>query len=140
MALNLNQRRIQEAFKTSFYNGWEAEVKVIVGDSVAIEVAWDTFYNFTDEDSAQTVSEFWAGLYFAPLKTALAGVCADAMGKDALTAKLKKIVITGENESWDSDAATFTDGVFTINQMPFSASENESTRADTWKGILEAGL
>ena len=140
MSLSLNQKRAQEAFKTSFYSNWENEVKAIVGNGVSIEVAWDTLYNFTEESSAQDVSEFWGKLYFSPLKTALAGVCSDAMGKEALTSKLKKIVIKGENESWDSSAATFTDGIFTINQMPFSESENESTRADTWKDILEAGL
>ena len=140
MSLSLNQKRAQDAFKTSFYNNWESEVKAIVGDGVSVEVAWDTLYHYTEEDSAQLVSEFWSTLYFSPLKTALTGVCSDTMGKEALTSKLKKIVISGDTEERDADTATFIDGIFTIKQLPFSEAENESTRADTWKGILEAGL
>ncbi len=140
MSLNLNQRRYLEAFKKDYYTQWESDVKSIVGSGVTFDIKWDSFYNFTNEDDAETVSQFWANLYFEPLKSALTQICADDMGKEALQASLKTIAIKGDTESWDSNNATFVNGVFTIDQMPFAESENSSTRTDIWKGITEKGL
>lgn len=140
MALSLNQRRAAESFKSSYYNNWENEVKVLLGDKVNVEVNWDTLFTLTEDGSAQDVANYWPTIYFNPLKEALESVCSDAMGKEALAAKLTKIIVSGETETNDSNTATFADGVFTINQLPYSEGENPSSRVTMWKDKLEAGL
>jgi hypothetical protein len=140
MALSLNQRRFQEAFKKDYYANWENEMKAIVGDKVNFDIDWDSFYNFTSEGDAETVSQFWAKVYFEPLKSAVSQICVDDMGKEALQSKLNTIAITGATESWESTNASFVDGVFKIDQMPFAEKENSGERTDIWKDIIEKGL
>jgi hypothetical protein len=89
----LPERRALAAYQEKIYPGLEKAIQDAAGFAVPIEVDWPSIViagqaqNFAHEG-------FWTNIFFVPIKDALAAVASDAMGKQALKDKLKKIAIT----------------------------------------------
>ncbi len=75
---------------------------------------------------------------------ALKAITADDIGKEALKAGLKKVVITfDESTAPASNYETglkLTDGVLTMNFTPWSNEDDLKRRAEAIQKVVEAGL
>lgn len=79
-----------------------------------------------------------------PLAAALSQVGSDALGKQALRAGLKSIVITYDEATAPpsnyENGVTFKDGVLTLNFHPYTNTGDVEPRSAAIRKVLEAGL
>jgi hypothetical protein len=139
----LPERRALAAYQEKIYPGLEKAIQDAAGFAVPIEVDWPSIViagqaqNFAHEG-------FWTNIFFVPIKDALAAVASDAMGKQALKDKLKKIAITfNEGTAPASNYANgvkFAGGTLSINFRPWSNTGDVKPRAEAIRKVLEAGL
>lgn len=113
----LTERRAIAAYQQGAFATYQKQIQAAAGFSLPLEVKWETLAR-PGEAEYYGKDEYWTKVYFIPLKDALTAVTADAMGKQALTAKLKSVVI--QNIENDDVGAVFKDGVLTLNYRPFS--------------------
>jgi hypothetical protein len=131
--MGLNERRAAKAFQDTKFPALKAALDAAAGFPLELEVAWDTL---THEGSSALYDEGWTKVYFTPLATALGAVGVDAMGKEAMKASLKRVVIRDEGSSWPE----FEGGVLTLKYPALSNLDDGSERAKTIQETLEKGL
>ena len=140
--LNLAERRALADYQQKTYPALAADIAATAAD-VPIEVEW-TQIAIPGEADHYSDDDFWTNVYFKPLITALKSVAADEMGKQAVKAKLNKIVVTYNQETAPATAyekgVKFDGGVLTINFTPYSNASDVQARADAIRKTLEANL
>src|SRR5262245_66041140 len=94
-ALGLSDRRALQAYQEKIYPAQQAAIHKAAGVELPIEVRWDTLA-LPGQGDSYSDEGFWTNIYFVPLEQALSQVTSDSMGKQAVRAKLKKIVVTFE--------------------------------------------
>lgn len=138
MSLKLNQSRALENFRNNYFNAWEKEFNESY-PKTPITVDWETLFSQAMDYDPEEVATFWKDLFFEPLKKAVDAVGRDELGKKSLE-NLKKIVIRSTTSSAVSGDAILDNGIFTIDQNGFYASESADERAKIWQGVLEDKL
>ncbi len=136
--MGLAERRIVKAFQETTYKSFLEDVKKVVGKEVAVEVAWDSL---AIEGMSHLYEEAWPQVYFQPLVKAFESICADDMGKEAITESLDKIVI--KNEEGISSASrwsAFENKVLTLDHKPTTNIHYVDDRAKTVQSLLENNL
>jgi hypothetical protein len=119
--VGLDERRAMKKFETDLLPGFQKQINDAAGFDVPLEIHWD---KLTIDGRAKDACEpyYLADIFFTPLVAALKEVGSDQMGKDALKAGLKKIVMTYDEETAPIsnyvDGWPFEDGVLTINYQP----------------------
>jgi hypothetical protein len=141
--LNLTDRRAVTAYEQGTYAKFLKDIQAAAGFAVPVEVKWESIAlpeqsaNYSDDD-------FWTRVFFIPLQKALAATAADDMGKQALKAKLQKIVIYFDQATAPSknyaEGVTFKDGVLSINFAPYTNPDDIEDRVKGIQKVLEAGL
>jgi len=134
MATAANFARVQ----TTVYPKWEASFKEVLGADIPIEVKWDTMMS-DDQSDKDAYFDWYNKVYFQPLMTAFKNVCSDNMGKDAVKASVKKIVVDG-SDGWSPQSSKFEDGVLTILHKFNTNVDNIEDRAKGWQKMLEDKL
>jgi hypothetical protein len=136
--MGLAQRRIVQEFQQTNFQKWKADFDKVVGFAIEMDVKWDTMQS---EDYTQKDQYFswYEMVYFRPLKEVFEGLCADAMGKEAVKASVKKIVIDG-TEGSNPEKSTFEDGVFTIRHKFNSNVDYHDERRKKWSELIESKL
>ncbi len=141
----LAERRAMTAYQEAKYPEQLKAIQTAAGFEVPVEVQWD---GLMLEDQAENFQEPWylTDVYFSPLAGALKKVTADDMGKSALKAGLKKIVIrydeaTAPASSY-TDGLTFEGGVLTLNYKPGAngSPDQAELRAEAIQKFLESKL
>ena len=88
--------------------------------------------------------DYFTNIYFVPLANALKQVTSDAMGAEALKAKLKKVVITYDEAtlapSKYQEDVKFDNGTLTINFAPFTNAYQVEDRTKAIAAGLESKL
>ena len=136
--MGLAERRAAKEFETKVYPGWKQKILAAAHFEVPIEVDWEAL---AEPDYAHLYEECWPKVYFQSLLQGLQAVCADEMGREALRAGLKKIVLTNRSDTSYADSAiSFEDGVLTIDHRPCSNVDHIDERAQTVQKKLEAKL
>ncbi len=136
--MGLAERRAAKEFEDQAYPGLLAEIEKAAGFAVPVEVAWD---DLMEEGYGHMYSEAWYKVYFEPIIVALGNITADAMGKNALKAGLKKIVIQNKSGNYSGGSvATFEGGVLTIDHQPMSNIDDLADRTQGIQKTLEAKL
>lgn len=135
--MGLSERRAIEKFRTEEFPGWKEKIDQAAGFDVPVEVEWDTF---AVDGYADMLGEFVPKVYFQPLAGALAGITVDDMGKEALRAGLKRIVIKNSNRYYSSSGFGFDDGVLTIDLQTESNVEYFDERKQELRKLLEGKL
>ena len=110
--MGLAQRRIVQEYQSSNFGDWKKTFDAVVGFEIPMDVKWDTMQ---DDDYSKRDDYFtwYEAVYFRPLTTAFQNLCGDSMGKDAVKASVKKIVISGAEGS-SPKHSKFENGVVTI--------------------------
>lgn len=118
----------------------QAEMKELAGVEIPFEVEWESLPR---ENSASFLMDGLNYVFFLPVLEAFRSVCADEMGKEAIAANLKKIVIRNSEakEGSPQPEISFLDGVLLIDQRLSNSDENYmKERTKVVIRALEAGL
>jgi hypothetical protein len=140
---NLAERRAITAYEQGAYAAHLADIKTAAGFEVPVDVKWDTIAR-PGESAAYGEDDYWTRIFFVPLKNALKAITVDDIGKKALQAKLKKIVIhydkdTASPTNYASDVS-FSEGVLTLNFVPYNNAGDVDARANAIQKVLENAL
>jgi hypothetical protein len=145
--MGLEERRAMKKFETELYPELKKQIDDAAGFEVPVEIRWD---KLTINDRTRDAMEdyYLTDIFFKPLIDALKQVGSDEMGKAALKAGLKKVIMT-----YDEDTAPisnyaqgwpFENGVLTINYQPgvgdAAASDPVQAKTDALVEILGDGL
>ena len=147
-AQGLAERRAIKEYQEKKYPDLKKKIDEAAGFEVKVTVNWD---ELTVEGQSENYMNdtYFSDIYFYPLIEALKSVTKDEMGKQALKAKLKEVVI-----KYDSSTAPisnyeegwpFKDGILTINYQPgVNSSGRDSSefkdRVSALTKNLEKGL
>lgn len=131
--MGLAERRGVKAFQDNRFPALRAEIDQVAGFPVDVEVDWTSLAH---DDMAHLYEEAWPKVYFVPLIEALRSITADDLGRDALKAGLKKVVIHDGGSSWP----TFEDGVLTLHFYAISNLDDVAERTGSIQKLLEKGL
>jgi hypothetical protein len=136
--MGLAERRAVKQFETEQYPTLKSELMSVIGFEVPIEVDWEAL---AVADMAHLYREAWPKVYFEPSRDAFKAICADDMGKEALKAALKKIVITNKGGVYSGDRwARFEGGVLTLDHEPCTNIDSVQERADGLRLLMEKAL
>lgn len=141
--LGLAERRAIKNYQDTIFPGIQKDIDAAAAVPLPVEVEWDKIAvpgKAPDFDKPV----FWTDIYFTPLIAALKSITADAMGKEALAAKLKKVVITFDDKTAPAsnyaNGLKFDGGTLTINFRPYSNSGDVKERTRTIQALLENNL
>jgi hypothetical protein len=141
--LTLPERRAITAYEKGTYATLLKNIQTAAGFAVPVEVKWETIA-LSDQAENYAHDDFWTNIFFVPLKQALATVAVDDMGKQAVRAKLKKIVVQYDSATAPvnayADGVSFKGGVLTLNFTPYTNARDIDARAQAIQKALEAGL
>jgi hypothetical protein len=141
--LTLAERRGVEAYQTKIYPDQLKNIKAAAGTELAVEVDWPALAASGQPDRF-VEDYYWTNIYFVPLVNALKSIASDDMGKKAVQAKLKKIVITYNSAT--APAANYANGItfenetLTVNFAPYSNGGDIKPRAAAIQKLLESKL
>ena len=136
--MGLAERRAAKQFETEQFPALKSELMSALGFEVPVEVDWEAL---SIADMAHLYRDAWPRVYFEPSRDAFKSICADDMGKDALRAALKKIVITNRGGVCYGDRwAKFEGGVLTLDHEPCTNIDSVQERADGLRLLIEKAL
>ena len=136
--MGLAERRAAKDFETKRFPQLKEAIDKAACFAVAVEVAWE---KLAAPDQAHLYEESWEKVYFRPLAEAFTAICIDDMGKEALKASLKKVVITNSGGTYYGDRiATFSDGVLTLDHEPCTNVDDVADRTTGIRKVLESAL
>jgi hypothetical protein len=136
--MGLNERRAQKNFETERFPQLTREIARAAGFDVPIEVNWE---GLALPDQSALYADSWTKVYFTPLIDALKAITVDDMGKQALKAGLKKVIITNTGGIYSADRmSTFVGGVLTLNHEPTTNVDDVGDRQRGIQSTLESAL
>lgn len=136
--MGLAERRGVKDFETKHLAAWQQKVEGAAKMSVPVEVKWETL---ALDGESHLYEECWPKVYFQPLIAALESITRDDLGKDALTATLKKIIVQNTADvSYGDRWATFEGGVLTLDHKPTTNVDSVKERTDGLVALLEKSL
>ena len=117
-SLSLKSRRVVADFRENKLPGLVQQIQDAAGVKIPVTVDW---VSICEKDYEHLWKEAWEKQYFEPMVAVLKEVTKDEMGKKAFAATVKRIHFcnTKDNSS-KKKAATFADGVLTIDHRPCS--------------------
>lgn len=133
LGMGLAERRAIKAFQDNHLPKLRAAVDAAAGFAVDLEVDWESL---SAPDSAHLYDEAFTKVYFDPLAAALKNITIDDLGRDALKAGLKKVVVKDEGSSWPS----FEGGVLTLKFYAVANLDYGDERRKSIQDVLEKGL
>lgn len=135
--MGLAERRATKSFQDTKFPGLKKSIDAAAGFPVDVEVKWETI---SPEGQSHLYDESWPKLYFVPVADALTSICRDDMGKEALKAALKKIVIQNTKDNSSSSYwCEFGGGTLTLEQS-LSNVDDVKDRTDALVTLLESKL
>jgi hypothetical protein len=143
--LGLAERRALKEYQDTQFPEIKKGIETAAGFAIALDIKWEQIAKVGQSNSYKD-DEYWGTTIFKPLTAALQSVASDKMGKEALKAKLKKIVIMHDENTAPAsnfeNGLTFVAGVLTINWTPYSnVDENfAKERVKALKDFIETKL
>lgn len=141
--LGLAERRALKDYQDNIFPAIKKSLLDAVTFDVPLDIKWEQLAQPGEADRYKE-DDYWGKTIFTPLTNAILTITADKEGKDALKAKLKKIVIMFDENtapaSAYSNGVKFEGGVLTINFRPYSNVSDVKERADAIQKLLEDNL
>jgi hypothetical protein len=136
--VNLAERRVATEFESNTYPALKARIEEAAGFPVPIEVKWDTL---AAPGESHLWAEGWPQVYFEPLIECLNQVCRDDLGREAIRAKLHKIVVQNTKGCIYGDCwASFHDDVLTLDHESVTNIADSEQRKAGLIAVLESAL
>ena len=132
--MGLVEKRALKTFQEGTYQNFTKEINEVAGYPIEFDVNWDTL---ALEGSADQYEDSFSTIYFQPIVAALKEITSDEMGKEALKDALKKIEIRNTRDViYASSAYTFSNGVLTIDHLPFTNTHHLDDRIKELTDLL----
>ncbi|MBD8653794.1 hypothetical protein IFT66_22110 [Rhizobium sp. CFBP 13726] len=139
----LGERRAISAVEKDKFPAVQKRIQDAAGFEVAIKVDWNSLA-LPGDDQYYGQDDYLVKTVFLPIENAMKNVAKDAMGKEALKAKLTTINIhyidAGISASAYKDRVKFGSGTLDINFRPFTNSADVDERTNAIISVLEAAL
>lgn len=141
--LALAERRGLKAYQEKVWPEQLAAIHAAAGTPIAVEVHWE---KLASRGYGQYFLEpgWFTDIYFVPLARALAEVGRDDIGREAIAAKLKRIVVTFDDAtapvSTYENGLRFEDGTLTVNFRPGENASDIDWRVQAIVALLEKSL
>jgi len=141
--LGLAERRAIAAYRQEQYPAIEQGIQQAAGFAVPVEVEWDQI-TLPGDAAYYARDDYFGKTIFEPLTAALRSITADAMGRDALRAKLQRIHVRFDEKTAPAsnypNGLAFRDGVLDINWRPYSNTADLQDRTQAITQLLERSL
>ena len=137
--MGLVEKRIAAALQKENFPGWKKMVlEAADGTKLEFDIMWE---ELVKEGFAEWYPRNVEYNFFAPLAEALESICVDELGKEALSAKIKKVSI-GSKRSWSSLQAKVEGSTLYLDADPsYAKSQSDcSDYAKTIQEVLEKAL
>ncbi|MBE9603608.1 hypothetical protein IAI18_01945 [Acetobacteraceae bacterium H6797] len=142
-SLGLAERRALAAYRQEKYPAIEAGIQQAAGFPVPVEVEWEQLAQPGDA-AHYAHDDYFLKTIFEPLTAALRNITTDAMGRDALKAKLQRIHIRFDDKTAPAsnypNGLSFKDGTLDINWRPYSNAADVKERTQAITQLLERNL
>ena len=142
-AQSLAERRALKEYQESVLPDLQSQINTAAGFEVPLNIKWEEIAQPGEHENYSNEAYF-TNVYFTPLMKALSSITSDALGKEALAAKLKGINIGYNPETAPSsayeDGVDFEDGQVSLNFKPFSNASDIDARAQAIISLLESAL
>lgn len=96
----LGERRVMKQFAEVHLPEFVKQLQEIVGFALAVDVNWESLHH-QGSDSSYWI-ENMKKVYFEPTVAAFKAVCADDMGREAVKAKIKKLLIQNSDGRYNN--------------------------------------
>jgi hypothetical protein len=136
--MGLVEKRIAAALQKDQFPGWKKMVLEAAGSKLEFDIVWEELVKEGFSDWYPKNIEY---NFFGPLTEALDSICADDLGKEAFSAKIKKISI-GSKRSWSSLQAKVEGSTLYLDGDPSYAKTQDDCRdyAKQIQQVLENAL
>jgi hypothetical protein len=135
--MGLLERRALEEFQKSVFPKLKSDIDASAGFPVSMEVKWETL---AADGYAHLYNEAFPKIYFEPLVLAFKKIAVDQMGKDALKAGLKMVLIANTKGAFSPNGFSFEEGVLNLDHEPCSNIDDVNQRAEGIQKLLESKL
>jgi|HubBroStandDraft_1064217.scaffolds.fasta_scaffold00104_11 hypothetical protein len=136
--MGLAERRALAEFQNTQLPGLQARIDGAAGFPVALEVCWE---QLAPEGEAHLYAESWVAVFFEPLIAALESITRDQLGREALAARLKSVVVQNSKGHYYADGwAGFEAGVLTLDHEPLTNAGDGPARTKALIAVLESRL
>lgn len=141
--LGLAERRAIKAFSDQKLAGLLEPIKAAAGDRLEFSIDWQKIAG-TGEAARYQADDYWVNVFFVPLAHAFQSLTADDLGKQTVTQKIKKIVLTYDEDTAPisnySGGITLENGVLTLNFRPGVNPDDLEERTKAFISTLEPML
>jgi hypothetical protein len=141
--LGLAERRAIKTFQDSKLPALQEALVAAAGKPVEIQIDWEKIA-VVGESDRYAEDGYWVNVFFLPTTNALSSITADEMGKEALGAKLTRIVFTFDEDTAPAsnypNGVSFEEGVLTLNFRPGSNEGDITPRMEAIVSTLEPKL
>jgi hypothetical protein len=134
--MGLAERRAIKAFEDKHGSRLQSEVHAAAGAAIPMTVDWASL---AAPDMAHLYEDHLANIYFTPVINAFKRIAFDDMGKEALAAGVKQIIIQNKKPDYSSYWASFENGVLVLDHQ-FSNADYHKDREDELVRVLEPKL
>ena len=136
--MGLAERRAMKAYQENIFPEQLKRVHQAAGFEVPLEVEWESL---CVDGRDYLFQESWTAVYFDSLVLAFESICSDDMGREALQASLKKVVLRNSGEGkYNAAGMSFEEGVLDIDHDPITNVGNVEPRKDALLELLEKAL
>lgn len=136
--MGLAERRAAHEFETNTLPGFKARIDESAGFSVPLEINWE---QLSPAGESRLFHECWPQVYFEPLAQAMKIVGRDKLGKEAIQASLKKVVIQNTSGIYNTDNwAKFVEGALILDHDPLTNASYIDPRTEALVKALEAAI
>lgn len=135
--MGLAERRATEEFKSKRLPELTAHIETIVGRPVPIDVEWN---QLAYQGNDIPYHEVWTKLFFTPVIDALRRIGRDPLGREALSAGVKRIAFLNCKHAYSPAAAiTFVEGVIEIDHDYYNV-DDVGPRTEHLVTLIESAL
>lgn len=137
--LGLADRRVIAAYQERVLPGLLREIHQAAGFELPVEIEWENVVvePVIGHGDRFTEPEFFTDIYFRPLIEALKSITRDQMGREALRAGLKRVVIA--YRPWE-EHPLFENGVLSLRWRAWTNAADVAYRTRQIVEVLEKGL
>jgi hypothetical protein len=136
--MGLAERRALADFQETHLPALQERIDRAAGFPVALEIHWETL---APEGESRLYAESWPVVYFEPLIGALESVTRDQLGRQAVQAAVKSVVIQNAKGNYYADHwASFENGVLTLDHEPLTNIGDGQDRTKALIAVLESRL
>jgi hypothetical protein len=129
--LSLAERRAVKAYQDEKLPALHAALNEAAGTDLALEVHWEAIARPDYPAESYADDDFWTNVFFTPLAAALRSVGQDDMGKEAIKAGIKTVVITYDEATAPVSAyengLNLAGGTLTLNFQPYTNTGDENS-------------